>query len=367
MLGVAVVGTGFGQKVHIPGFQAHHHTQVVAVYHRDINKAQAIATTHNIPLASDRLTDILEQPEVQAVSIATPPFLHYQMAKEVLQAGKHLLLEKPTALNATEAKELYQLAKQQNLVAMLDFEFRFVPEWQFLAQLLTNGYVGQLRLVKVDWFGSSRADPDRAWNWYSAQELGGGVLGSLGSHTFDYLHWLFGPVRRLNAHLSTAIPTRLDPINGALKPVNSDDVCLLSLELADGTPSQVSLSAVIHASRTHALEVYGDRGTLVLESNHQKDYIYGLRLWGAHIGQPLIELDIPTELLFPHNPDNYSDGRICAYIRVVDQWVKGIVHRQQVVPSLSEGVYSQLLMDLSHQSHTTASWVDVPGLADFLG
>ena len=81
MIGVAVVGTGFGQKVHIPAFQAHHNTKIVAVYHRDINKAKTIAETHNIPYASDNLAEILALPTVEAVSISTPPFLHYEMAK----------------------------------------------------------------------------------------------------------------------------------------------------------------------------------------------------------------------------------------------------------------------------------------------
>jgi len=363
MLGIAVVGTGFGQKVHIPALQAHHETQVVAVYHRDINKAQAIATSHNVSYASDRLTEILARPEVQAVSISTPPFLHYEMAKAVILAGKHLLLEKPTALNATEAKELYQLAQKQGVIATMDFEFRFVPGWQFFAQLLATDYVGRLRLVKIDWFGSSRADTSRPWNWYSARELGGGALGALGSHAFDYIHWLFGSVSRLNAHLSTAIPARIDPSTGELKAVTSDDTCLLSLELASGVPCQVAISSVVHASRTHWVEVYGDRGTLVLGSNHQKDYIYGFRLWGAPVGQPLTELEIPTQLRFPHE---YTDGRISAFIRVVDQWVKGIVTGQQVIPSLSEGVYTQLLMDLAQKSHALGGWIDIPSLADFL-
>jgi predicted dehydrogenase len=363
MVGVAIVGTGFGQKVHIPAFQAHHNTEIVAIYHRDINKAQTIAKNHNISHADDNLANILALPEVQAVSISTPPFLHYEMAKAVLQAGKHLLLEKPTTLNAEEAKELYQLAKHQNLIATLDFEFRFVPEWQFFAQLLSSGYVGKLRLIKIDWLGSSRADVSRPWNWYSNQEQGGGALGSLGSHAFDYIYWLFGPVSKLNAHLSTAIPERIDPTNGELKAVNTDDTCMLSLELADRTPCQVSISAVVHAHRPHWVEVYGDKGTLVLGSENQKDYIHGFRVWSFQPGQPLTEMEIPKNLLFPQH---YNDGRICAFLRVVDQWVKGIESKEQTVPSLKEGVYSQLLMDLSHQSHTTRSWVDVPNLETFL-
>ncbi|MGM3304384.1 Gfo/Idh/MocA family protein [Anabaena sp. WFMT] len=363
MIGVAVVGTGFGQKVHIPAFQSHHKTEIVAIYHRDINKAQSIATTNNIPHASDNLTEILALPEVQAVSISTPPFLHYEMAKQVLQSGKHLLLEKPTTLNVTEAKELYYLAKNKGVIATVDFEFRFVPGWQFFAQLLSSGYVGDLRLIKIDWLGASRADVSRPWNWSSNQEQGGGALGSLGSHAFDYINWLFGPVHKLNAYLSTAIPERSDPVNGKLKPVNTDDTCMLSLELANGTPCQVAISAVVHAPRTHRVEVYGDKGTLILGSDNQKDYIHDFRVWGSQIGQPLTEIEIPQQLLFPQY---YVDGRICAFLRVVDEWIKGIETKQEITPSLREGVYSQLLMDLSHQSHELKTWVNVPNLATFL-
>ncbi|MEA5575438.1 Gfo/Idh/MocA family oxidoreductase [Anabaena sp. UHCC 0451] len=363
MIGVAIVGTGFGQKVHIPAFQAHHKTEIVAVYHRDINKAQAIAKAHNIPHASDNLSEILTLPQVQAVSISTPPFLHYEMGKKVLEAGKHLLLEKPTALNATEAKELYQLAQQQGVIATVDFEFRFVPAWQYFAELLSSEYVGNLRLIKIDWLGASRSDTSRPWNWYSSQEKGGGALGSLGSHAFDYIHWLFGPVDRLNAYLNTAIPTRIDPANGELKAVNTDDNCLLSLGLVNGTPCQVSISAVVHAAKPHKIEVYGDKGTLVLESDDQKDYIHGFRVWSSQPGQPLAEMEIPSQLLFPQH---YADGRICAFLRVVNEWVTGIETQQEIIPSLLQGVYSQLLMDLSHQSHESGNWVDVPSLESFL-
>ncbi|QIR40466.1 Gfo/Idh/MocA family oxidoreductase [Tolypothrix sp. PCC 7910] len=362
-IGVAIVGTGFGQKVHIPGFKAHHRTEVVAVYHRDINTAKAIAQAHDIPHACDNITDIVKLPEVQAVSIATPPFLHYEMAKAVLHAGKHLLLEKPTTINVAEAQELYQLAQEKGVIATVDFEFRFVPGWQKFSQLLSAGYVGNKRLIRIDWLGSSRADASRPWNWYSSQDKGGGALGSLGSHAFDYIYWLFGPVRRLSAHLSTAIPTRIDPASGESKPVETDDTCVLALELADGTPCQLTISAVVHAPRTHWLEVYGDRGTLVLGSENQKDYIHGFQVWGSQQGTALTEIEIPQNLLFPHN---HADGRISAFIRVVDQWVQGIDRQQQLIPSLREGVYSQLLMDLSHQSHKTGSWVDVPNWESFL-
>jgi len=363
-LGVAVAGTGFGEKIHIPGFQAHPNTQVVAVYHRDINKAKAIAQSHHIPQSCDRIEDILALPDVEAVSISTPPFLHYEMAKLALQAGKHLLLEKPTTLSATEARELYQLAVANNVVAMMDFEFRFVPAWQLFAEYLAEDYVGQKRLIKIDWLVSSRADASRPWNWYAQKDKGGGALGAVGSHAFDYISWLFGPVRRLCGQLSTAIPERPDPAeDGKLKPVDADDTCLVMLELADGTPCQVCISSVTYQGRGHFVEVYGDRGTLVLGSENQKDYVHGFRLLAAPAGKPLTEVEIPNRLIFSRN---YSDGRLAPFIQVVDQWVQGIDAGKAMIPSLGEGVYSQLLMDLTHQSHETGSWVNVPSLETFL-
>lgn len=363
-IGVAVIGTGFGQKIHIPGFELHPRTQVVALYHRDLEQAKAIASTHNIPNACDRLEDILALPDVTAVSISTPPFLHYEMAHQVLQAGKHLLLEKPTTLTASEAQKLYQLAADQGVVAMMDFEFRFVPAWQLFAEYLEQGYVGQKRLIKIDWLVSSRADASRPWNWYAQKDKGGGALGAVGSHAFDYISWLFGPVRRLCAKLSTTIPERPDPSEGGkLKPVDADDTCLMLLELVDGTLCQLCISSVTYQGRGHFVEVYGDKGTLVLGSDNPKDYVHGFRLLAAPAGKSLTEMGIPKRFAFEQV---YSDGRLAPFIRVVHQWVKGIDRGQPLTPSLRDGVYSQLLMDLTHQSHELGCWVDVPDLETFL-
>lgn len=372
-IGVAVVGTGFGQKIHIPGFQAHHRTEVMAVYHRNLDKAQAIASSHNIPYACNSIENIIAIPEVAGISISTPPFLHFEMAKKVLEAGKHLLLEKPTALTANEARELYKLANksQTNLesksartIATMDFEFRFIPAWQMLAELLATGYVGEKRLIKIDWLVSGRADANRPWNWYSQKERGGGVLGATGSHVFDYINWLFGPPQRLSGQLITGISARPDPNDsGKIKSVDADDSCTLMMELANGIPCQVCLSSVTYQGRGHWMEIYGSNGTLVLGSDNQQDYVHGFRLWGSQGGQALAEIKIPQRLEFPQV---YPDGRIAPFIRVVDKWVEAIDGGESLIPSLREGVYSQLLMDLTQESNATGTWVDIPNLDKFL-
>jgi predicted dehydrogenase len=100
-----------------------------------------------------------------------------------------------------------------------------------------------------------------------------------------------------------------------------------------------------------------------LGSDNQKDYVHGFRLWTGLAGNLLTEVEIPKRLEFPQT---YPDGRLAPFIRVIDRWVEGIETGKVMIPSLKEGVYSQLLMDLSHQSHETGSWVDVPDVETFL-
>jgi predicted dehydrogenase len=362
-IGVALVGTGFGLKVHLPAFQDCAKTEVMAVYHRDRAKAEAIAQTHQIPTASDDFAALLTRRDIHGVALSTPPFLHSEMATQVLQAGKHLFLEKPAAMNALQAKALYDLSRQNKLQTTLNFEFRFVPAWMTLKAKLEQNFIGKPRLIKIDWLLPGRADPHRAWSWHASAEAGGGSLGALGSHVFDYISWLFGPVRQVCGRLATAVVYRPDPVSGMPKIADADDTCLIMLELSDGTPVQVSISAATYSGRGHWIEVYGDRGALRLGSHNLTDYVHGFELWGAQTDQPLAELPIPAELEFSRT---YTDGRIAPVARVINHWANCIQRGQAASPSIREGVYAQLLMDRTQESHETGCWVPVPDLDEYL-
>lgn len=346
---VAIAGTGFGKQIHLPAFQIHPRTEVTAIYHRDLNKARSIAQEYNIPYAMDNYENICSSPNVDVVSISTPPFLHYEMGKIALENDNHILLEKPLNLNSNETKKLWKLAQEKDKIAVADFEFRFIPAWQLLKEYLEQDFVGKTRLIKIDWLVSSRANPQRSWNWYSIKEKGGGVLGAIGSHAFDYINWLFGEVATISAHLSCAIEQRPDPLsNNELKSVTADDTCLITLELKDGTPVQINLTSVTYQGRGHWVEIYGEKGTLVLGSSNLKDYVHGFKLFASQNDKPLTEVEIPKRLAFPQV---YTDGRLAPFIRVVDRLVDNIDHNINNAPSLKEGFYSQLLMDLTHKSH----------------
>jgi predicted dehydrogenase len=362
-IGVALLGTGFGVKVLLPAFQDCPQTQVVALYHRDAAKAEAIAQQHGIPQASDSLAQLLDRPDVHGACVATPPFLHYGMAQQVLTAGKHLFLEKPATLTVAEAKALYHLARQARVQTTLDFEFRYVPAWMTLKALVEDYYIGQPRLICINWLVPGRADPDRPWSWHASAAAGGGSLGALGSHTFDYIAWLFGPVKQLCGRLVTAVGYRPDPITGMPKVADADDTCILMLELTDGTPVQVNISAAAYNGRGHWVEVYGDRGTLVLGSDHPSDYVHGFTLRGSLKGEPLTELPILPEYAFRKT---HPDGRIAPVTRVIHHWAGCIDREQSAAPSLREGVYTQLLMELTRESHETGCWVSVPDFDEFL-
>ena len=141
----------------------------------------------------------------------------------------------------------------------VDFEYRAVPLFQQLAQLLDQGVLGTPWLVKLDWLMASRADASRPWSWYSSAAAGGGVLGALGTHAFDMLHWLIGPSRDVRGRLSTAIRERPRPDGSGLAPVDAEDVALIHMELDNRlgrpVPCQLSLSSVARNGRGCWLEL----------------------------------------------------------------------------------------------------------------
>lgn len=352
-LGVGIVGTGFGQIIHIPGFQICQGTTIVGVYHYDQVRATTIANKFQIPHACNRLVDLYALPDIQIIAIATPPFLHYEAAHLALEAGKHLLLEKPVTMNVHEAIALEQLAAAKHLVIGVDFEFRLVPQWIYFRELLASQKIGKIRSINIQWQVPSRANPQRLWNWYSQKDQGGGALGAIGSHAFDYLEWLFGEVRSLVADLKTTVPQRPDG-NGQWRTVDADDTCHILLELADGTPVNMSLSTVAYGGAGHWLTVHGDSGTLILGSDNLNDYIHGFEIYYVEPSQARQVLAMPSDHEFPQT---YADGRLAPFIALVDRLVTAINHHTTMVPGMAAGVRSQHLIDLAHQSHHERRWI----------
>jgi predicted dehydrogenase len=347
---VAIAGLGFGEKVHLPALRACAITEPVALWHPRAERLDSACQAAGLPGHTD-FGALLADPAVEAVVIATPPEPRFELARQALLAGKHLMLEKPVALSAAEAEELQRLALAQRLTVAVDFEYRAVPLFQQLAALLQSGVLGELVLVKLDWLMGSRADATRPWSWYSQAAVGGGVLGALGTHAFDLLHWLVGPARSLRAQLSTAIAERPLPDGGGrMGRVDAEDIALVQLELqgADGrmVPAQMSLASVTRQGRGCWLELYGREATAVLGSDNQADYVHGFNLWLARGGEPLRRLEPEPDLAFRRT---WEDGRIAPVARLHGWWSDAAREGRPMVPGLAEGVVSQRCCDRARQ------------------
>ncbi|WP_287130441.1 Gfo/Idh/MocA family protein [Candidatus Cyanaurora vandensis] len=353
VVNVGVVGTGFGQAIHVPGFQQLPGVQVLGLWGREQARTQTIALKFGVPMVFASVAELAQHPDIHAVSLSTPPHLHYEQARTVLAARKALFCEKPLALNATEAQEMLTLAEQARVMHGVDFEFRTVPHWLYLKEQL--GRLGPLRLVEVVWQVEGRADPQRLWNWYSQRSQGGGCLGAIGSHAFDYVEWLVGPIGRLQAQLTTSIRERPDA-QGQPRLVDSDDICNILFNLADGTPGTMLLSTATWRGQGHWVRIYGEQGTLVLGSDNLRDYVHGFRLWYAPAGGELTEQALPERLNFPQT---YPDGRLAPFMVLAERFVQSLQTRTVMTPSLKEGLRSQILIDAAHQSQQTGSWVTV--------
>ena len=180
-------------------------------------------------------------------------------------------------------KLIFQVIMKRNLKIAVDYEYRAVPLFMQAKRIINEQKLDEPFFVKLDWLMSSRANPARPWNWYSDTDSGGGVLGALGTHAFDMIHWLIGPTDSLSAINSTSIKERFCPLSKKNKPVTSEDVSISQLKIKtihnNLIPCQVNLSAVTKQSKGFSLEIYGTNGTLILSSDNQKDYVHGFSLW----------------------------------------------------------------------------------------
>ena len=341
-IGVAIAGLGFGEKVHLPAIAATPDLQAVALWHPRDERLGSATADHGLKGYSN-WDDLLADPAVDAVVIATPPAPRFALARLALEAGKHLLLEKPIALQADQARELQRLAIARGLSVAVDYEYRAVPLFMQAERLLRAGAVGTPWLVKLDWLMGSRADPQRGWNWYSQANQGGGVIGALGTHAFDMLAWLIGPVGSVQALNSVSIAQRPHP-DGGLAPVDAPDVSLVQANLQwQGrpdvlVPAQVSLSSVSRCGRGYCLDITGSEGSLMLSSSNQKDYVHGFELEYAALGQGFTEVPLDADLAFKQT---WSDGRIAPVARVLGWWADSIRNAKPMVPGLTEGVASR--------------------------
>ena len=178
-----------------PAFQRAEHSELVAVMRRDSAKAEDFARRHGVGRWYDSVPELLGDPEIDAIYIATPPRYHLEHALAALAAGKDVYLEKPMAMNADECRQIIKAEEKSNNKIALAHYRRALPAFTKIRELIKNGTLGSVRLAELNFFlpESNTLIPETGDNWrVNPAVSGGGLFHDLSPHMFDLLLDYFG-------------------------------------------------------------------------------------------------------------------------------------------------------------------------------
>lgn len=353
-VGIGIIGTGFGATVQLPGFLRIADARVIGITSRDLQKSAELAREHGLPRSFASWQELVACPEVELVSITTPPAFHAEIARECIRLGKAVFCEKPFTMHLPEALELLDSADKAGIVHAMDFEFRDIPAWMFFHDRVKSGSVGKIVSADFRWIVGTWANMDRPWKWQCDAVQGGGILGALGVHLFDALEWTTGPVQSLHAKTSIGIPERKDDA-GVMKAVTAEDTAEIEMTLENGISAYIGLCNVDAAGKGLLMKVAGDRGSLILQSTSQN---YGS---GFHVKEVM---DGVETVIFADDREIPGDARIPPFEAIARRVIAAVQTKDTTFrPSFYEGVRSQMILDAVRESAVSGSRVDIGGSA----
>ncbi len=352
VVGVGVIGTGWGTAIQAPSFIRTPGCKVVGIASSRRERAEAAARQLSIPFATDDYRALLARDDVDLVCVTTPPYLHHEMTMAALAAGKHVLCEKPMAVDRWQAWEMERRVRETGRIGLIDFMMRFVPARAYMKELIAGGYLGVPYWVHATHFLGFHglAMDDVPYDWVARKKYSGGMLGRMGCHFIDAFRWWFGEVTGLYAELDTRAKTRPLPDGSGVREADSDDSIWCSMKLDNGAMATLVVSTAVRHGPGARIEAYGSDGTLVLENEGP--------LLGARKGDArLTELPVPVRLL---SPAEKEDRRLRAFVPLARRVVDAVREGQQITPDFRDGARCQEVMDTIHRSSETRRWVGLP-------
>lgn len=344
---VLIVGAGFGAKVHAPGFASHPEFKIVGIASGHAATAREAAAAFGVDHATDDWKKMLDEVEADLVSIATPVDLHYPIARAALERKRHVLCEKPFAMNVPQAKELAALAKTQGVVNVVNHEFRYMPARATLSRMIQQGKLGRLEHFAIqDRLPGWARDPARRITWLADRQRGGGFLGALGSHHVDALmHW-GGPVRRVFCRLRTLAATA-PGVSPAHQAITADDCFTLFLEMEAGATAVVDMFGGSRARR-ESIEAFGSDDAVAIE---------GARKIGRRSAEGAFEeIPIPADIDLPETPEM---PLLAPFRAMVTRLRDAILEGAPISPTFAEGVETQKALDAARLSDQTGTWTTI--------
>jgi predicted dehydrogenase len=371
-----VVGTGFVGAVHVDALRRLG-VEVVGV----VGSTPERAASKRLAPVVESYEALLADPTVDVVHLTTPNHLHHPQVKLALEAGKHVVCEKPLALTSVESAELLALARRAGVVHCTNFNLRFYPMVQEMRERVAAGEVGDVWDVHGGYLQDWLAEPTD-WNWRLEPEKGGTLraVGDIGSHWLDTAQFVTGRrVVELVADLSTTIPVRQRPVGevetfAAATDVERVDARMATEDLAhilvrfEGGARGACVVSQVSIGRKNALrlEVDGSRGALAWDGERNDELWIGHRDRGNETLQRNAALMHPaaaarTQLPAAHG-EGYADTFRELYRAVYADIARGGPSGTPDYPTFEAGHVENVLGDAVLLSHRERRWVDPSSL-----
>jgi predicted dehydrogenase len=373
----AIFGTGFMGRVHLEGVRRVESVEVVAIVGRREEAARRLGAGFAVPTIATDYQQVLRDASIDAVHVCTPNAQHFQMAKDALAAGKHVLCEKPLGISVDEGEELVTLAARQGLRNCVCHNLRCYPMVQQMRRLREAGELGEILVVQgtysQDWLLY-----DTDWNWrVDAQAAGPSrCMADIGSHYFDAVEHITGlRVSSLCADLQIFHRTRKKP-KGSIEtfanklmgpgdfeevPVDTEDFGAVVFRMGNRTRGCMSASQV-SAGRKNGLsiEIYGSKASVAWAQERPDELWMGHRdtANGIFIKDP--SLLRPEARSYADLPGGHSEGYDDTFKQTFRRFYASIGSSAEAdYPQFSDGLRQMKILDAVLESSRQRKWVDV--------
>ncbi|MDQ1509068.1 MAG: hypothetical protein QOG50_912 [Actinomycetota bacterium] len=334
-IGAVVVGTGFGARVHVPALRAAGF-DVRALVGRDGERTGRRAARLGIDHAFTSVVDALALAGVEAVTIAAPPNAHAELAVEVCDAGRHVICEKPFALDAAEAVSMNTAAERAGVTALVGHEFRWAPDRATAARAIHDGLIGEPRLATLVQYVPLVADPEvRVPEWWFDETRGGGWLGASGSHVVDQVRCWFGELASVSATLPTVAARAGAEDSFVVRTSSQSGVDIVMQQTAASwTPGVSSLTMVA-----------GTEGTLEINATG----VWCSDRLGRHLLETPDDLALPSPEASDDPRHRYTHLEVGPYTRLCEALRAGIEGNEAPtsvpVPTFADGLACMRVLD----------------------
>lgn len=357
-LKVGIVGAGVGEG-YVAGFQRQLGVEVAALCARTVGRLEPLALKYGIPRTYTDYESMLAQEPLDAVVIATPNYLHHSMTMAALDAGKHVICDKPLALNAAQAQEMLERATHINRKHFVPFVWHFVPAARYVKEIVESGFLGQLYHVNVRYFNLSWGDAHGPMRWqFDKEKAGSGAISNIGSHAIHLLQWWLGDIDSVCAVLGTAVKERKWP-DGTSAKVDVDDNVAFLANLANGATAVFNASMVTLVARNFLqIDLFGSDGSLIfLDDWGAEDAAIG-RIYAMRKNE-----QVPAKVIVPERltgefldmPSYHSPFRSC-FALMAAEFVDAIRQDRPADPGFDAGLRVQRVIDAVIQSAAEERW-----------